>query len=79
MIVREFLDNDLVRTYSDQGMYIHGGFPEADYEEAIDPISMNREYIETNIPIPPLEPEPGTEENRMQDMETALKILGVSE
>ena len=51
MIVQEFLDDDTVRTYSDAGFYIHGGFPEADYIAAIDPISMNRIYTETNIPI----------------------------
>ena len=41
----------LMRTYSDKNVYIHGGYPEADYEEAIDPISENRSYIETDIPI----------------------------
>ena len=30
---------------------IHGGMPEGDYAEATDPISMNRTYIETDIPI----------------------------
>lgn len=57
MIVREILEEDksLVRTYSDQRVYIHGGFPEGDYEEAIDPVELDREYTETDIPIP--EPE----------------------
>ena len=32
-------------------MYIHGGFPEADYTEAYDPAEFGRTYIETNIPI----------------------------
>ena len=40
-----------VRTYSDNGMMIHGGFPEADYEEAIDPADSGRTYTETDIPI----------------------------
>lgn len=51
MIVQEFLDENIVKTYSDAGFYIHGGMPEGNYVEAIDPISMNRTYIETDIPI----------------------------
>lgn len=51
MIVQEQISDTLIRTYSDANVYIHGGFPEADYAEAIDPISANRTYIETNIPI----------------------------
>ena len=42
----------LVRTYSDRGMMIHGGFPEGDYEESIDPADANRTFTETDIPIP---------------------------
>lgn len=57
MIQTELLENDLIRTWSDRHVYIHGGFPEADYTEAIDPISMHRTYIETDIPIED-EPEP---------------------
>lgn len=53
MIVQENIGNDLVRTYSDQGMMIQGGSPEGLYAEAIDPISAGRTYIETDIPIPP--------------------------
>lgn len=53
MIVQENIGNDLVRTYSDQGMMIQGGFPEGLYAEAIDPISAGRTYIETDIPVPP--------------------------
>ena len=51
MIIQELIGNDLVRTYSDQNVYIHGGFPEADYSEAVDPVSMGRTYTETDIPI----------------------------
>lgn len=40
-----------IRTYSDAGFMIHGGMPEADYEEAIDPANFGRVYIETEIPI----------------------------
>lgn len=39
------------RTYSDQGMMIHGGSPEADYSEALDPAELGRTYTETDIPI----------------------------
>ena len=51
MIVTEKLENDMIKTYSDAGYYIHGGVPEADYEEAIDPVWAGRTYTETNIPI----------------------------
>ena len=42
---------DFIRTYSDRGMMIHGGMPEADYSEACDPASFGRTYTETEIPI----------------------------
>ena len=51
MIIQELIGNDLVRTYSDKNVYIHGGFPEADYAEAVDPVSMGRTYTETDIQI----------------------------
>lgn len=72
MIVREFLDNDLVRSYSDQHVYIHGGFPEGDYEESVDPVSANRVFVETDVPIPIIIEDP------IEDMTRALEILGVS-
>lgn len=50
MIVQEVM-GDLVKTYSDIGMMIRGGFPEGLYAEAIDPISAGRIYEETDIPI----------------------------
>lgn len=43
--------NNLVHTWSDLGVKIHGGFPEGDYDEAYDPIDAHREYTETDIPI----------------------------
>ena len=55
MVVYEPYSDTLTRAYSDQGVYIHGGFPEADYAEAIDPTDKHRTYIETDIPIPPEE------------------------
>ena len=51
MIVQELIGDGLVRTYSDQGVLIHGGFPEGDYVEAVDPVSLGRTYVETDIPI----------------------------
>lgn len=56
MIVKEMLENDLVKTYSDKHVYIRGGFPVGLYTEAIDPVSMHREYEETDIPIEDEEP-----------------------
>ena len=48
-----------VRTWSDRGMLIHGGMPEADYAEALDPAELGRTYTETETPI---EDETGAEE-----------------
>lgn len=50
MIKTEIIGN-LVKTYSDIGMKIHGGMPEDDYDEAYDPIDSGRTYTETKIPI----------------------------
>ena len=53
-IVTEQFEKDgrtLVRTWSDKGVYIHGGFPEADYEMSIDPLECGRIFTETDIPI----------------------------
>ena len=44
-------ETDFIRSYSDSGVKIHGGFPEADYDVAEDPASFGRTYIETDIPI----------------------------
>ena len=51
MIIQEQIGENMIRTYSDRNVMIHGGFPEGDYTEAYDPISMGRTYIETDIPI----------------------------
>lgn len=40
-----------IRTYSDSGYMIHGGNPEADYSEALDPAELGRTYTETTTPI----------------------------
>ncbi len=50
MIRQETIGNS-IRTWSDRGMKIHGGFPEADYDEAYDPADAGRTYTETDIPI----------------------------
>lgn len=50
MIRTETIGN-MIRTWSDRGMKIHGGFPEADYDEAYDPAELGRTYTETDIPI----------------------------
>lgn len=44
-------EKQFIRTYSDRGMMIHGGSPEADYSEALDPAELGRTYTETDIPI----------------------------
>lgn len=64
MIIQEII-GDFIRTYSDSGVYIHGGSPEADYAEAIDPASAGREYVETDRPI----------ESEEIDAEEALRII----
>lgn len=50
MIKTEIIGN-LIKTYSDIGMKIHGGYPEGNYDEAYDPIDSGRIYYETNIPV----------------------------
>lgn len=44
-------DQQFIKTYSDAGYMIHGGMPEADYTEAVDPAELGRTYTETDIPI----------------------------
>ena len=51
MIIQE-VNGNTVRSYSDRGVYIHGGFPEGDYIDAVDPVGANRTYVETDIEIP---------------------------
>lgn len=58
MIRTEMISETLIRTYSDLGMMIRGGVPEGLYPEAVDPVELHREYVETDIPIPTPEPEP---------------------
>ena len=68
MIIQEHIRIDekyFIRTYSDLGMMIHGGSPEGDYIEAVDPAELGRTYTETNIPI----------EREEADPEEILRIL----
>jgi hypothetical protein len=52
MIVQEpITGTNLIKTYSDRGVYIHGGMPESDYEDAIDPADAGRTYVETEVYI----------------------------
>lgn len=44
MIKTETLENGYIKTYSDEGFYIHGGSPDGDYVQAIDPPEFNRTY-----------------------------------
>ncbi len=57
----------LVRTYSDRSMMIHGGFPEGDYAESIDPEDSGRTYTETETPVP---------EDELTDTEALNIIMG---
>lgn len=57
MIVTEYFmtrDDGVVlnRTYSDAGMMIMQVGTGARYSDAIDPVELNRQYIETDEPIP---------------------------
>lgn len=47
----------LNRTYSDIGMMLESVETGARYSEAIDPAELNRQYIETDEPIEPIETE----------------------
>ena len=57
-----------VRTYSDAGFLIHGGSPEGDYAEAIDPAELGRTYTETTTPID----DDGAADELIQMLEEAL-------
>lgn len=73
MVVYENIENGLVRAYSDKGVKIHGGFPEDDYVEAVDPKNKNRKYVETDIKIVVEKPEA-----TIEDYQAKLEELGVT-
>ena len=60
MIVQEQIENDLVKTYSDNGMMIRKIGTDEIYSEAIDPKKFNRQYEETDIPIEQISDEPAS-------------------
>lgn len=70
-IVTEQLDTALTKTYSDNGVKIHGGSPEGDYDSAIDPTAAGRSYTETMIPVT-------DSEATAEDYLAALAELGVT-
>ena len=76
MIVTETIyidEREFTLTYSDRNMMIHGGVPEGNYSEAIDPAELGRTYTETDIPIE-------TETDEEADYAEAGRILlGVNE
>lgn len=54
MIIQEHTyinGREFIHSFSDKGVKIHGGFPEADYDDSLDPAEFNRTFIETDIPI----------------------------
>lgn len=69
-VVYENLQDNLVKAYSDSGFFIHGGAPENDYIEAIDPKNLNRKYTETSKKIP-------VREATIEDYQAKLQELGV--
>ena len=80
MVKYETLANDFVKAYSDAGYYIHGGNPEGDYVEAVDPASAGRIYKETDIKIETTDETAidGDAEATIEDYQNALKSLGVN-
>lgn len=77
MIIKEFykkrLDGiNLYRTYSDIGMMIRQNETGVEYAEAIDVEGAPYTYTETETPI---ETPEMTDEERLQDAETALGIM----
>lgn len=74
MIVRENIDNTFERIYSNQGVYIHGGYPESNYDVVYDPFGLNRTYTETDIPIGTL---PGHRELSKRKLMNNLKEMNL--
>lgn len=70
-VVYENLPNNLVRAYSDKGVYIRGGMPEGEYAEAVDPKAQNRKYTETDKTIE-------KQEATIEDYQAKLEELGVT-
>lgn len=43
-------NKDFIYTYSDKFVYIER--EDVEYVDAVDPVGFNREYAETNVPLP---------------------------
>ena len=52
MVIYEDIGNGLTKAYSSSHLIIHGGEPEGDYAEAIDPTAAGRTYVETGDFVP---------------------------
>ena len=59
MIVQEDMENDLVKTYSDQNLMIRSLETGYLYDEAIDPKRFNRQYEESDVAIQSMDDIPG--------------------
>lgn len=78
MIVQEILDNGLIRTYSNAGFKIHGGYPEGDYDVSYDPEDSHREFTETTIPVDtPPQPGPGYRELSRVKLYRRFRDMGI--
>lgn len=74
MVVKEILNDNLVRHYSDNGMMLLQVETGIEYTEAVDVIPCKYTYEETETPIE-LTEEDIIAENA--DMKSALNLLGV--
>ena len=79
MIVTEQLiinDKQFTKTYSNQNMMIERDGVQ--YSEAIDPTEFGRTYIETDIPIEPVDPTAEAEKKAETDLTVGdtLEMLG---
>lgn len=74
MVVKEILNDNLVRHYSDNGMMLLQVETGIEYAEAVDVIPCKYTYEETETPIETTE-EDIIAENA--DMKSALNLLGV--
>lgn len=80
MIVREFYRTrkdgvSLYRTYSDAGYMIRQTQTGAEYAEAVDVADAPYTYTETKIPAEEVPEDAETMRARLEDAETAAKIL----
>jgi len=75
MIVYEQYNETLTRAISDAGMLIERDGVQ--YEEAIDPTELKREYTETDIPID--HGEETSDDATLSDYKEALALLGIDE